>query len=284
MLQQTRVETVVRYYETFLERFADVSKLAAASEEEVLAAWSGLGYYRRARNLHAAARELAASDVLPRGAAEWGRLPGIGEYTAAAIASIADGQVVAVLDGNVERVVSRLLASTGDPKRAETRRQLKEAAGRLLDVRRPGDSNQALMELGATLCRPREPLCSSCPLEDVCAGRAAGDPERFPRPRRRKRAERVVRQVFVVERDGRFLLFRRSRQERLLAGLWELPWVEGSHRRSWAASLADKYGGDWGVGGGIGRVRHSITHRRFTIDAYLTTWQPDEVAEPVPAG
>jgi A/G-specific adenine glycosylase len=278
MLQQTRVDTVVERYEAFLERFPDVESLAAAEEEAVLAAWSGLGYYRRARHLHRAAREVAASGEWPRTADAWKRLPGVGDYTAAAIASIAFGETVTVLDGNAERVASRRLASREDPKRAAPRRRLRAAAASLRDPRPPGDSNQAVMELGATLCRPPAPRCEACPVARWCAGLASGTPARYPAPRRRPASLRVRRRVFVVRRRQRVLLFRRSQAASQLAGFWELPWVDGDGEGE--SGLGRKYGGEWRVTAELGRVTHSITRRRFAVEILGAELLAAEVAEP----
>ena len=275
MLQQTRVETVLPYYERFLARFPDVHALAAAPLEEVLALWSGLGYYRRARQLHAAAARMAR-EGFPETSGGWRELPGIGEYTAAAVASIAFGEAAPVLDGNVERVAARLQALAGDPKRAAPRRHLRAAAAALLDPERPGDSNQALMELGARICTPRSPKCLLCPLETACEGRRTGEPERFPAPRERRRPVRLSRVVAgVEEEDGRRLLFRRGADEELMPGLWELPWtgeggdgtgLGGPARDGAAALLARRYGGRWRLGEPLGTVRHGITHRDFELE------------------
>jgi A/G-specific adenine glycosylase len=267
MLQQTRVETVLPYYERFLARFPDVGALAAAPLEDVLALWSGLGYYRRARQLHAAAARVAR-DGFPETAHGWRELPGIGEYTAAAVASIAFGEVAAVLDGNVERVTARLLALPEDPKRSGPRGRLRQAAAALLDPERPGDGNQALMELGARICTPRAPKCLLCPLEAACEGRRSGDPERFPSPRERRRPVRLRRVVAVVEEDGRRLLFRRGADEELMPGFWELPWTgEGTEGGGGAAALLSRrYGGRWRLGEPLGTVRHGITHRAFELE------------------
>ena len=165
MLQQTQVKTVIPYYEAFLERFPNVETLAAASIGEVLASWSGLGYYRRARQLHRAAQEVVhRGEGLPENARALEKLPGIGPYTAAAVASIAFGEAVPVLDGNVERVLSRYVALSEDPKRRAHRNTLLALAAEILDRERPGESNQAMMELGATVCTPRRPQCGSCPI------------------------------------------------------------------------------------------------------------------------
>src|SRR3954447_16114758 len=225
MLQQTRVETVLPFYNRFLERFPTVEDLARAEVEEVLALWSGLGYYRRARQLHAAAREIAAAGAFPSTLEGLLALPGIGAYTTAAVASIAFGVAAPVMDGNVERVLSRCLALDADPHASAGRRQLLAAAAELLDPLRPGDSNQALMELGATLCSPRNPKCLLCPLRSGCRAAAEGDPERYPVPKTKREPERHRLLVAVVEEASGVLLFRRPDDSTLLAGTWELPWM-----------------------------------------------------------
>jgi len=210
MLQQTRVAAVVPYYERFLARFPDVRALAKARLDQVLALWSGLGYYRRARHLHAAAREVLRNGF-PRTEAEWRNLPGIGPYAAAAISSIAFGERAAAVDGNVVRVLSRLHATNGP---------VRELARAWLSPRSPGDHNQALMELGATVCTPRAPSCPRCPLTSSCRGRS--DPTRYPKPRAKPRITEERLAVALIVRDGRVQLVRRS-PDGLLAGMWELP-------------------------------------------------------------
>jgi A/G-specific adenine glycosylase len=265
MLQQTRVEAALPYYQRFLERFSTVGDLALAPLEEVLALWSGLGYYRRARQLHAAARRIAAGGF-PRSVAGLLQLPGIGPYTAAAVASIAFGAAVPVLDGNVERVMGRWLALDEDPKAARARARLLQAASSLLEPSRPGDSNQALMELGATLCLPRRPRCLLCPLRPGCRAAAEGQPERYPPPRRRRSGERRLLLVAVAAQGERILLFRRSSQAALLAGTWELPWVElGEAEEPGPRGLAEKYGGAWRLGAPVAAVRHGITFRDLRV-------------------
>ena len=277
MLQQTRVTTALPYYHRFLERFPTVQALAAAGEEEVLALWSGLGYYRRARQLHAAARRVAGTGF-PTTAAGLAELPGVGPYTAAAVASIAFGEPVAAIDGNVVRVVARLLGWEETVERAASRRAIAAAADALLDPTAPGRSNQALMELGATLCRPVAPRCESCPLAASCVayrrGRTAGIPRRTPRPLPRR--ERWV--VVLVEWDGRLLLFRRAESERQLAGLWELPGVPGEPGAAGSA-LAERYGGRFRLGTRLGSFRHAITTRILEIAVHLATWEAEGVAE-----
>jgi len=224
MLQQTTVSAALPYYERFLARWPTPGDLAAARLDELLAEWAGLGYYSRARNLHAAAGLVAESGGLPQTSADLRELPGVGRYTAAAVASIAYGEPVAAIDGNVERVISRLLALSGPPARAGTRRAIAQAAQELLDPDRPGDFNQALMELGATLCRPRSPRCAGCPVAKHCQARASGQPERYPRAKARPATIEVLRAAAVVRRGAAVLLRRRDRSPN--AGFLELPEVE----------------------------------------------------------
>jgi A/G-specific adenine glycosylase len=270
MLQQTRVETVAPYFERFVERFPDRAVLAAATDDEILAVWSGLGYYRRARQLLAAARQLEEAGAgWPRTAAEWRRLPGVGPYTAAAVVSIAFGEIEPALDGNAVRVLSRLAAESGDPRRAAVCRRLAAVARQLLDPQRPGDGNQALMELGATLCRPQRPRCELCPLAGDCRATAAGEAESYPfrRPAAASRRERRV--VALVTAAGRLLMFRRPAADVQLAGLWELPWTVGEPGETAERDLGRRYGGCWRLGGRLAGVRHAITDRR--IEAGLWT-------------
>jgi A/G-specific adenine glycosylase len=265
MLQQTRVETVIPYYERFIARFPAVEDLARADLEEVLALWSGLGYYRRGRQLHAAARQVAETGRgFPSTLEELRELPGIGDYTAAAVGSIAFGIAAPVMDGNVERVLSRWIALEEDPKGRGARQALFATAAGLLDPERPGDSNQALMELGATICVPRRPRCLLCPIREGCRAAAQGDPERFPVARPKRARERRLLTVAFAESEGRVLLFRRPEGSALLAGTWELPWVEEKEEPE--AALAARYGGSWEVGPVLGEVRHSITFRDLELE------------------
>lgn len=214
MLQQTRVNAVLGYYQRFLRRFPTVETLARARQSSVLAAWSGLGYYRRARALHAAARRITCQlhGRWPRSVQAWEQLPGVGRYTAAAVASIAFGQPVAVVDGNVARVLRRLSG------RFELDGEgLWSAAGRLLSPRCPGDFNQAMMELGATVCLPAQPLCSACPMARWCATRGSGPP-----PVNGARRKQEVAYALAL-RNGEVYLRRRSPRLRLMPAMWELP-------------------------------------------------------------
>ena len=229
MLQQTRVAAVIAHYREFLRRFPAVEKLARAREASVLAAWSGLGYYRRARMLHAAAKVVARRGTFPETSEELRQLPGIGRYTAAAIASIAFGECVAVVDGNVERVLQRVLGrrmSGGD---------FWIAAEELLDRERPGDFNQAMMELGATVCTPRSPSCLTCPVMEVCATR--GEMGGAVKPARQRKRE--IHYALDCC-GGRVLLVQRARDASLMPGMWELPELARPSRAKARSTGADK--------------------------------------------
>jgi A/G-specific adenine glycosylase len=214
MLQQTRVAAAVEHYKAFLLRFPTVEKLAKARESSVLAAWSGLGYYRRARMLHAAAKEIVGrhGGRFPETAAELRSLPGIGRYTAAAIASIAFDEPIAAVDGNVERVLQRVSGTTlsGGP--------LWLNAQEMLSRKRPGDFNQAMMELGATLCLPRQPKCLLCPVAEMCSTRGE-----LKRAGKKSRQRKKVIHYALECRDGSVFLVRRAKTESLMPGMWELP-------------------------------------------------------------
>lgn len=220
MLQQTRVSTVLGYYERWLERFPDVESLARAELDDVLLAWEGLGYYRRARFLHAGARMVREElgGEVPSTFEGLKAIPGLGDYAAGAVASIAFGRVVPAVDGNVRRVLARL-RDEPDPGR----RWLRETAARLVDPDRPGDWNQALMELGATVCTPASPDCDACPVSVWCAARAAGTQEERPAPAPRKAVpRRTLATAVVVDGSGRALVVRRP-EDGLLGGLWAFP-------------------------------------------------------------
>ncbi|HEY3815560.1 MAG TPA: A/G-specific adenine glycosylase [Polyangiaceae bacterium] len=264
MLQQTRVETVLPYYARFLRELPDVVSLAEATEERVLALWSGLGYYRRARMLHAAARTVAEEHGgrLPEDAAGLRRLEGIGAYTAGAIASIAFGKRAALVDGNVARVLARLFAIEEDVKSGTGAGRVWELAEQLVaEVDGPaGDWNQALMELGATVCTPREPRCDACPISEGCEGRALGIAGELPRTLPKRRPLEVKRVALVIASASHVVLARR-RRETLFGGLWEPPFAHGDDPGPLVAAL--------GVTGTLrpgGRVVHVLSHRRMEVD------------------
>ena len=268
MLQQTRVEAVIPYYRRWLARFPDWRSLADATDDEVILAWKGLGYYRRARNLHATARVVCEryAGQLPESPAELLGLPGVGSYTAGAVASIAFGKVAPAVDGNVRRVLSRLL-DVGDLKPA----RLRDEATRLIDPERPGDFNEALMELGATVCTPRSPRCGDCPVADDCGALAGGTIAERPTPAPRKQIPTVEYTVAVVVTEPRVvteshvvaepqpmappltLLVKRP-PTGLLAGMWEFPTM---------AALGD-LGLEGTPGPPLDPVAHAFTHLRAT--------------------
>ncbi|MGC9947318.1 MAG: A/G-specific adenine glycosylase [Bryobacteraceae bacterium] len=257
MLQQTRAEAVIPYYERFLQRFPTAVALAAAAEQDVLACWSGLGYYARARNLHRAARLVA--DGFPRGYQAIRDLPGVGDYTAAAISSIAFGLPYAALDGNVMRVIARLTDDPADIGAARTRARFRQTAQHYLDgldrPRRAGAFNQAMMELGATVCLPRAPRCPICPLAAVCQARRAGSQSQLPVKLRKTPPVKIATAVAVVRKRGRLLLWQRPADARRLAGFWELPSPEQLPESPPMPP--------------IGTFRHTITHRHYEVTVHV---------------
>ena len=273
ILQQTTVATGVPRWERFLSRFPTVSSLAAASEREVLAEWSGLGYYARARNLHRAARLVEeAGGAIPRSVEGLRTLPGVGPYTAAAVASIAFGLPVPLVDGNVARVLARLLAIPGDARTGRSRAAVEAAAAALLNRRSPGGHNQALMELGALVCLPRKPRCSSCPLARECRALASGRPETFPARRARKAPVRIRLAAGLALRRGRHVLV----EDRILVpGHLVLPLVEvregadarGSLRAAWPR-LAGRRATRLVP---LGAARHAVLERRYVVELFVVT-------------
>lgn len=223
MLQQTRVAAVIPYYERFLALFPDAAVLASAKEQKLLAAWAGLGYYSRARNLQRAARSIVELGRFPNDYASLRDLPGVGDYTAAAVASIAFRRPHAVLDGNVLRVLSRMAAERGDIRSTPVRRRLAALAETLLDRKRPGEFNQTLMELGATVCIPRQPACAACPVRRYCHGRRLGIENELPIKSARPDAARRELHLLAIEKGDKMLLWQRPADSRRLAGFWELP-------------------------------------------------------------
>lgn len=293
MLQQTRVAAVLEHYRKFLRRFPTVQKLAAARESSVLAVWSGLGYYRRARMLHAAAKVIAnkRGGTFPKNAAELRDLPGVGRYTAAAIASIAFGEPVAVVDGNVARVLERLCGTSVSSGKAW------QAAAALLDRERPGDFNQAMMELGATVCTPRAPACLTCPVVDLCATR--GERPFSAKPIRQKKRE--IHYALHC-RNGSVFLVQRAHDLRLMPGMWELPEIDAdlqiqkeqisprARTDNPADHRNDKNNRDLAGSGLFLTLRHSITLTDYTVrvwqvpkpSAVAGSWVPLQKAASLP--
>jgi A/G-specific adenine glycosylase len=223
MLQQTQVKTVLPYFTRWLEALPDFSSLAAASEQQVLRLWEGLGYYSRARNLHRLAKEISARTTPPRTAAEWCELPGVGPYTAAAITSISFDAPAACVDGNVVRILARLTADATEFRDSATAAKVfRPLADDLLSRDRPGDHNQAMMELGATVCFRQNPLCLTCPVSRFCAAARRGEPEAFPRLAPKQMERRAVTRVWC-EHNGALLLHRASAKAKRFANMHELP-------------------------------------------------------------
>jgi len=283
MLQQTRVEAVVPFYERWMVRFPDVAALAAADEQEVLKHWAGLGYYRRARMLHAAARQVSAGGgALPTDRAAWQALPGVGEYASAAIASIALGVRVPVVDGNVKRVAARYLALelAADDRAlhgaAEAWGAELHAAAAAGDA--PGDLNQALMELGATVCAPRTARCQDCPAAAGCASRAA-EPLALPLPPKKTEWKELRLDFLLAERDGSFLL--EQKRDGWTPGLWEPPALEDGVKLLHAVSGAKGPPSSRSEARPLGSVRHTITHHKIEARAFaLPGWDGEGGIDP----
>ena len=277
MLQQTRVETVLAYYERFMARFPTLADLAVAPLDDVLKAWEGLGYYARARNLHSAARQVVMQDhsEMPRTPEALRRLPGVGQYTAAAVASIAFGYDAIALDGNLRRVLCRLFAIDDDPGRPNTQRALERLAELMMPPGRAGDFNQALMDLGAMLCT-KTPRCLLCPVDDWCWARREGIQNALPiRATRTRRPHRDVTAGIIWDGDGHFLITQRP-LDGMLGGLWEFP---GGKRRPGEAlpaclhrEIYEELRIEIQIGELLCRVEHAFTHFYMTLYAFECTW------------
>jgi A/G-specific adenine glycosylase len=274
MLQQTQVATVLRYFPAWMRRFPDVRALASAREADVLHAWQGLGYYSRARRLHQGARVILERHAgrLPRDHAALLALPGIGAYSAGAIASIAFGERRPLVDGNVIRVLSRHFGLRGDPGKAPLKRELWRLAGELVPAERPGDFNQALMELGATVCTPRATECASCPLALKCKARELDLVGTLPELPPRAKPTRVRVTTVVVRDHGHVLLMQQPASAPRWAGLWTFPHVERAARETAkdAARRAARelLGVDVTVGARLTSFEHTITRFRIALEAF----------------
>ena len=281
MLQQTRVAAVIPYYQRFLENFPDVQSLARARTDRVLASWAGLGYYSRARNLQNAAQQIVAryAGEFPREHQAALQLPGIGRYTAAAVLSIAYDAPHAVLDGNVARVLARLAAWRGDQREPARWRKLESAAQELLAVKASGDWNQAMMELGATVCTPKSPRCDDCPVEKWCRARKLGIADRVPAIRQKRATVDVTLAAAVlVDPQGRTLLVRqRNADGALFSRMWQFPAIEVTRdingtaaSAAMAQHLREKFGltGDETVKP-LASARHTVTFRNIRLQPYL---------------
>jgi len=266
MLQQTRVDTVLPYFEEFVRRWPTVSKLDAEDPEAVRAAWSGLGYYRRARlMLEAAATIVRDHDGrVPRDPDELRALPGFGRYTTGAVASIAFDHPLAAVDGNVQRVLARLEGIEGDVSRGAANKQVWSAAEALVEGTAPGELNQALIELGATLCRTRNPSCERCPVAAGCVAREQGRQHELPPPRKRAEKKRVELTAIVARRGRHEIVMEQRPDDGILAGLWSPPLIEGLLPADAAVDEAERrWGWTLDEADDAGRVKHVLTHREI---------------------
>ena len=281
MLAQTQVATVIPYYERFLGRFPDLDALATAPLDDVLKAWEGLGYYARARNLHRAAREIASrhGGRFPSDPHLVRALPGVGEYTAAALLSIAFGRDEVAVDGNVRRVLSRLYQVTDRPESPAARARLRELARAILPPGQAGAFNQALMDLGAAVCTPRRPRCAACPLEGHCRARQCGVQEEVPVRRRRPATPHYQVTAAVIEREGYVLIAQRP-AEGLLGGLWEFPGGKQEPDETLAACLKREIREELGIEvevlDPLTSVEHGYTHFSITLHAFRCRWLAGE--------
>jgi A/G-specific adenine glycosylase len=269
MLQQTQVATVVPYFLRFMARFPTAGALAEATEQEVLRHWQGLGYYSRARNLHAAARIIVQKHEgrVPASMADLIDLPGVGRYTAGAVASIAFGIKAPILDGNVARVLCRLNKITTDPRAPATQKKLWQLAEEILPEARVGDFNSALMELGATICTPRSPRCLLCPVKDFCQAFAAGVQEEIPAPRIAKPTPEVHRWTLCVKAGDDWLIEQRPATGRW-ASLWQFPTIEAGDKKPTAGLISRELKIPVANVHRIGEIRHALTHRRYVFEVF----------------
>lgn len=270
MLQQTRVETVLAYFDRFIRRFPTVEALAAAPEDEVLKLWEGLGYYRRARNLHKGAQQVVAEHggVIPRDVKELLKISGIGEYTAGAIASIAYDQAVPAVDGNVIRVVSRVKGIRENVGIPSVKRRIAQEAAALVPQSRPGDFNQAMMDLGATICVPGTPSCERCPVSALCDAFREGDAEDIPELPRKNPPRVIDYDLCLIFNGDRVLM--RQRTETMLQGLWVYPMVEDHHTpKQLPALVKRKIGLPVTDIQTAGEAKHIFTHQVWQMKLYI---------------
>ena len=274
MLQQTQVKKVVPYYERFLATFPDTKTLASADLALVLKKWEGLGYYARARNLHKAAQIIVNQwdGQFPRSVQEILSLPGIGQYTAAAIASIAFSKNLAVVDGNVVRVLARLHQAEDNPKSSTGKKQFQKFADQLLPKSRPGDFNQAMMELGATVCKPSSPVCDSCPVQKYCGAFESQTQSLFPTKAPKKKRPHKIIAVGIVENNGKILIARRP-EDGMLGGLWEFPGGKVEANESLEETVVRELKEELGIEVTVNRyfmsVDHQYTHLSITLHSFF---------------
>lgn len=275
MLQQTRVDQATPYFERFIARFPTISSLADADQQEVLKFWEGLGYYSRARNLHNGAKQVMAlfGGKLPHTWEEIKSIKGIGDYTASAILSIAFNQAFGVLDGNVIRVLSRYLNHSGDVTKPSTRVELQQVSNEIISQVRPGDFNQALMELGARICTPRKPDCRSCPIQHTCISANSLNVENLPyKPRKKKIPHHQIVVGVIIDTKTNHILISKRRQDVMLGGLWEFPGGKVHENESLSQALIREITEETGIQVRIlkelSTVKHAYSHFKITLTAF----------------
>lgn len=283
MLQQTQVATVVPYYHRFLERFGDLKSLARADSQAVLKAWEGLGYYARARNLQRAAGIVLNEHrgVVPNRWAEFRRLPGVGDYIAAAVMSLAFEKPYPVVDGNVKRVLARLLVMKNPVNNASSVKNFKEVAGTLLDQKKPGTFNQAMMELGAVVCKPQQPLCGICPVQKICRAYQSDKVVNYPIKLKKPTTPQYRIAVGVVFKNGRVLITRRK-PSGLLGGLWEFPGgkiqKDESPEAACIREIKEEVNLAIRVDSHLSRVKHAYTHFKIVMDVFCCSYISGRIA------
>ena len=282
MLQQTQVRTVLDYYRRFITKFPNIKRLAESDMEAVLKAWEGMGYYARARNLHRAAN-IVLQDYGGRIPQQWEAfhsLPGVGDYIAAAVLSIAFNQPHAVVDGNVKRLLARLFRIHAPVNRTGSHRRFKEAAGKLLDCRQPGNFNQAMMELGAVICKPRNPLCDFCPINEHCRAFATRQVAAFPKRQKTKATPQYHIAVGVIFKNERVLITRRK-TEGLLGGLWEFPGGKikdgESAQSACIREIKEEVNLDVQIERHLTTVKHAYTHFKIVMEVFCCRYHSGRV-------
>jgi len=282
MLQQTQVNTVLPYYRRFLQRFANLERLARADLQDVLKVWEGLGYYARARNLHRAAGIVLNHHhgIVPDGWEDFRKLPGVGDYIAAAVLSIAFEKPYAVVDGNVKRVLARLFLMEEPVNKSTSIKIFKEAADRLPSSQDPGTFNQALMELGAMVCKPQHPLCSACPIQSMCLAYGTGRVGEYPKKLKRSPTPQFKIAVGVVFKN-RCVLITRRKPEGLLGGLWEFPGgkIQNNEKAKDACirEIKEETNLSVGVDSHLGRIKHAYTHFKIVMDVFCCSYNSGRV-------
>ena len=283
MLQQTQVNTVVPYYQKFLQRFEEIESLARANSQEVLKVWEGLGYYARARNLHRAASIVLKEHrgVIPDRWEEFRKLPGVGDYIAAAVLSLAFEKPFPVVDGNVKRVLARLRVIKNPVNKSSSAKIFREAVGTLLDQKKPGTFNQAMMELGAVVCRPQHPLCDTCPVLKMCKAYQSGAVLDYPKTVKKPPTPQYRIAVGVVFKNGRALITRRK-PSGLLGGLWEFPGGKIQKSESPEAAcireIKEEVNLAIKVDSRLCRVKHAYTHFKIVMDVFCCSYVSGRVA------